>query len=53
MYNSKTLLLMKIEQYREEVIMLSKEYGISSELVLKSSEELDELINEYQDFIVS
>lgn len=44
----KKALFAKIEQYREEMLRLSKKDGINSESVLKTSEKLDELIYDYQ-----
>lgn len=41
-------LLEKIEQYREELATLVCRYGLSSEIVLQTSKELDVLINKYQ-----
>lgn len=45
---SKSLLLEKIEIRREEMISLSDLYGMTSEVVVQSSKELDGLLNEYQ-----
>ncbi len=43
----KKTLFIKIEQYREEMMTLSKEQGLSSEAVLATSEKLDALIYAY------
>lgn len=42
------LLLKQIEQCREEMLALSKVYGMTSEKVLKASVQLDKLLIEYQ-----
>lgn len=49
---SQSLLMIKIEHYRQNMIALSEKHGIDSDLVLKSSERLDELINQYQVFLL-
>lgn len=41
-------LLEEIEKYRQEMIQLSKTHGLTSEDVVRSSQKLDELLNEYQ-----
>ncbi|GGP16183.1 aspartyl-phosphate phosphatase Spo0E family protein [Oceanobacillus neutriphilus] len=43
----KKTLFIKIEQYREEMMTLSKEHGLSSKVVLATSEKLDALIYAY------
>ncbi|MFZ3579141.1 Spo0E family sporulation regulatory protein-aspartic acid phosphatase [Virgibacillus sp. DJP39] len=40
-------LLKKIEQCREEMILLSCSHSFSSEIVIKCSEKLDSLLNAY------
>ena len=42
------LLLKQIEQCREEMLTLSKVYGMTSEKVLMASEKQDKLLIEYQ-----
>lgn len=44
----KDALLEKIEEYREIMISLSDYNDLNSKVVIESSMELDELINEYQ-----
>lgn len=44
----KSILLERIEQHRSEMITLSYSYGLTSEVVVTSSKQLDILINEYQ-----
>lgn len=44
----KSILMKKIEQCRAEMIALSNSYPLTSEVVVKTSMKLDELINEYQ-----
>lgn len=44
-------ILKKIEQVREEMLVLSDLHGMSSEIVLQTSKRLDGLINEYQHII--
>lgn len=46
---NKSLLLLKIEQSRSEMLRLSEEHGITSEVVLQSSVQLDYLLNEYRE----
>ncbi|MFC4559612.1 aspartyl-phosphate phosphatase Spo0E family protein [Virgibacillus kekensis] len=43
-----SLLLEKIEECRDEMISLSNTHGLTSEAVVRKSEILDELLNEYQ-----
>lgn len=45
---SKGKLLESIEEYREELATLVCIHGLSSEIVIKTSKELDILINKYQ-----
>jgi len=40
-------LLKEIEQCRREMIKLSINHGLTSDVVVQSSQRLDELINEY------
>ncbi len=44
-----TVLLEKIENCREEMITLSDLYGMTSEVVIQTSQKLDSLLNKYQD----
>lgn len=46
--NKLTSLAMKIEKEREYMMTLANKYGYMSEVVLKTSQELDKLIHEYQ-----
>ncbi|WP_085993611.1 aspartyl-phosphate phosphatase Spo0E family protein [Oceanobacillus senegalensis] len=48
---TKSVLLEKIEECREEMILLSDSHDLTSEAVISSSMKLDELINEYQRFM--
>ncbi|RKQ29053.1 aspartyl-phosphate phosphatase Spo0E family protein [Oceanobacillus halophilus] len=48
---TKSVLLEKIEECREEMILLSDDHDLTSDVVISSSMKLDELINEYQKFI--
>ncbi|WP_081755788.1 aspartyl-phosphate phosphatase Spo0E family protein [Paucisalibacillus sp. EB02] len=41
-------LLLQIEQCRKEMIALSDTYKLTSEVVVKTSEKLDNLLNQYQ-----
>ncbi|QKY71008.1 aspartyl-phosphate phosphatase Spo0E family protein [Lentibacillus sp. CBA3610] len=43
-----SILLEKIENYRHEMLELSKQYGLTSLAVIKVSKQLDDLLNEYQ-----
>lgn len=45
---SQSLLLEKIESCREEMISLSDLYGMTSDVVIQTSKQLDILLNEYQ-----
>lgn len=47
---SKSMLLEKIEDCRQEMIQLSDEYELTSEAVISSSMKLDRLINEYLNY---
>lgn len=40
----------QIKQKREQMIAIAKEYGFTNEKTLKSSQELDRLLNKYQRF---
>jgi len=40
-------LLKEIEQCRREMIKLSNNHGLTSDVVVQSSQRLDELINQY------
>ncbi|WP_188456741.1 aspartyl-phosphate phosphatase Spo0E family protein [Virgibacillus oceani] len=44
---NKSILLEKIEQCREEMITLSCSYGLTADVVVQSSKQLDKLLNEY------
>jgi hypothetical protein len=48
---TKSILLEKIEKCRKEMILLSNQHDLTSEAVVSSSMELDELINLYQKYI--
>ncbi|WP_156291614.1 aspartyl-phosphate phosphatase Spo0E family protein [Oceanobacillus salinisoli] len=48
---TKSVLLEKIEECREEMILLSDNHDLTSEAVISSSMKLDELINQYQKYI--
>ncbi|WP_240508128.1 aspartyl-phosphate phosphatase Spo0E family protein [Virgibacillus indicus] len=48
---SKSMLLEKIEECREEMITLSSTHALTSEAVVLSSMKLDKLINEYQNYV--
>lgn len=39
-----------IKQKREQMIQIAQEYGFTNEKTLKSSQELDNLLNKYQRF---
>lgn len=41
-------LLLKIEQCRAEMYTLGKEYGLSSDEVIRASKQLDTLLNDYR-----
>ncbi|MFC3041754.1 Spo0E family sporulation regulatory protein-aspartic acid phosphatase [Virgibacillus xinjiangensis] len=47
---SKSVLLEKIEECRQEMISLSDTHDLTSEVVMSSSMKLDKLINEYQNY---
>lgn len=47
---SKLVLLAQIEACREKLLTLSSEYELTSQPVLESSMELDQLINQYQKY---
>ncbi|WP_246202654.1 aspartyl-phosphate phosphatase Spo0E family protein [Virgibacillus doumboii] len=46
--DKKSILLEKIEECRDKMIALSKIHGLSSNIVIQSSKQLDDLLNEYQ-----
>ncbi|WP_245799116.1 aspartyl-phosphate phosphatase Spo0E family protein [Virgibacillus siamensis] len=46
--DNNSLILEKIEQYRDEMIILSNDHGLTSEIVIESSKKLDDLLNTYQ-----
>lgn len=48
----KPSLLKEIEQRREEMIALCSLYGMNSDIVIQSSERLDDLLNQYTDKLV-
>ncbi|GAA0594193.1 hypothetical protein GCM10009001_07890 [Virgibacillus siamensis] len=43
-----SILLEKIEQCRNEMIILSSDHELTSEIVIESSKKLDDLLNTYQ-----
>lgn len=43
----KALLLKQIEQCRKEMIDLSKDHGMTADVVVHSSKKLDDLLNQY------
>lgn len=43
-----SILLEKIEECRDEMITLSSTHGLTSDVVIKFSKYLDDLLNEYQ-----
>lgn len=45
------MLLEKIEKYREEMVLLSRQFELTSEAVVATSMKLDRLIVEYQKYI--
>ncbi|WP_084268700.1 aspartyl-phosphate phosphatase Spo0E family protein [Oceanobacillus damuensis] len=47
---TKNILKEKIEECREEMIVLSYTHDLTSEAVISSSVKLDQLINEYQKY---
>jgi|GEM_PF-6035530 len=48
----KPSLLKEIEQCREEMIALCSQYGMNADIVIQSSERLDDLLNQYTDRLV-
>lgn len=44
---TRTTLLSKIEECRKEMLLLSKQHDLSSDIVISSSRKLDKLINDY------
>ncbi|MGY0693973.1 Spo0E family sporulation regulatory protein-aspartic acid phosphatase [Virgibacillus sp. FSP13] len=48
-----SILLKKIEQCRDEMITLGCSHGLTSEIVVQSSKQLDKLLNEYQNNTVA
>lgn len=44
----KSLILLEIEQCREEMISLGREHGLASNEVIQASKRLDGLLNDYQ-----
>ncbi|WP_246206687.1 aspartyl-phosphate phosphatase Spo0E family protein [Virgibacillus ihumii] len=46
--DNNSLLLEKIEECRDEMMILSNHHGLTSEIVIESSKRLDNLLNTYQ-----
>ncbi|MBY7141844.1 aspartyl-phosphate phosphatase Spo0E family protein [Virgibacillus sp. NKC19-3] len=46
----KVQLLEKIEECRHEMILLTQSHELTSETVIATSEKLDNLINDYQNY---